>query len=71
MTPIQVIDTAHLVPLSNGQAVMVGTPPEALKILVLWEFPYPSTVVLPPDPLYANGMNQASFEFLLFNHMSG
>lgn len=69
MRAIQVIDTAHLVSIPNGQAIMVGAPPEAIKILVLWEFPYPSTVVLPPDPLFAHGMNQASFEFLLFNHM--
>jgi hypothetical protein len=69
MRAIQVIDTAHLVTLPDGGAVMVGAPPEALKILVLWEFPYPSTVVLPPDPLFAHGMNQASFEFILFNHL--
>lgn len=69
MNAIQVIDSAHLVPLSSGGAVLVGAPPEALKILVLWEFPYPTTIVLPPDPLFAHGMNQASFEFLLFNHL--
>jgi hypothetical protein len=69
MEAIQVIDSCHLVPLPTGQAVIVGAPPEALKVLVLWEFPSPCTVVLPPDPLYAEGMNQASFEFLLYNHM--
>jgi hypothetical protein len=69
MQAIQVIDSTYLVTLPSGRAVMVGAPPEALKILVLWEFPSPSVVVLPPDPLFANGLNQASFEFLLFNHM--
>jgi hypothetical protein len=69
MQPIRVIESTHLVPLPNGQAVMVGSPPEALKILVLWEFPFPGVVVLPPDPLYASGINQASFEFLLYNHL--
>ena len=66
---LQVIHTSHLVALPNGGAVLVGAPPEALKILVLWEYPFPSTVVLPPDPLFANGINQASFEFLLYNHL--
>jgi hypothetical protein len=69
MDAIQVIDSTHLIPLSAGGAVMVGAPPEALKLLLLWEYPSPSTVVLPPDPLYADRINQASFEFLLFNHL--
>jgi hypothetical protein len=69
MKAIQVIDSAHLVPLPTGRAIMVGAPPEALKVLVLWEFPAPDTVILPPDPLFANGINQASFEFLLYNHL--
>ncbi len=69
MKAIQVIDSAHLVSLPAGRSIMVGAPPEALKILVLWEIPFPSVVVLPPDPLYAYGINQASFEFLLYNHM--
>lgn len=69
MKAIPVIDSSHLVALSNGEAILVGAPPEALKVLVLWEYPFPSTVVLPPDPLFAHGINQASFEFLLFNHM--
>ncbi|MFN3651727.1 MAG: cyclic nucleotide-binding domain-containing protein [Armatimonadota bacterium] len=69
MEAIQVIDTAHLVTLPSGGALMVGAPPEALKVLVLWEYPGPSVVVLPPDPLFAHGVNQASFEFLLFNHL--
>jgi len=69
MDAIQVIDTTYLVPLPTGRAIMVGAPPEALKVLVLWEYPFPSTVVLPPDPLFSDGINQASFEFLLYNHM--
>ncbi len=69
MQAIQVIDTAHLVPLPAGRSIMVGAPPEALKILVLWDSPFPSVVVLPPDPLYAHGVNQASFEFLLYNYL--
>lgn len=69
MDPIRVIENTHLVPLPSGQAIMVGAPPEALKMLVLWEYPSPSTVILPPDPLYAEGINQASFEFLLYNHL--
>jgi hypothetical protein len=69
MEAIQVIDSTHLVPLPTGQTVMIGSPPEALKMLVLWDFPAPDTVIVPPDPLYAEGMNQASFEFLLFNHL--
>jgi CRP-like cAMP-binding protein len=48
---------------------MVGAPPEALKVVLLWEYPTPSIVVLPPDPLYADRINQASIEFLLFNHL--
>lgn len=48
---------------------MVGSPPEALKVLNLWELPQPAAVVLPPDPLFCNGINQASFEFLLYNHL--
>ena len=69
MEAIQVIDSTHLVPLPSGRTVMVGAPPEALKVLVLWEFPPPDVVVVPPNPLYADGINQASFEFLLFNHL--
>lgn len=69
MRAIQVIDTSCLVTLPGEDAVMVGAPPEALKILLLWEYPNPSTVVLPPDPLFAHGINQASFEFLLYNHL--
>jgi hypothetical protein len=69
MEAIQVIDSTYLVQLPNGRTVMMGAAPETLKVLVLWEYPAPSTVILPPDPLYAEGMNQASFEFLLFNHM--
>jgi hypothetical protein len=48
---------------------MVGAPPEALKVVLLREHPSPSTVVLPPDPLFAERINQASIEFLLFNHL--
>jgi len=48
---------------------MVGAPPEALKVVLLGEHPAPSTVVLPRDPLYADRINQASIEFLLFNHL--
>lgn len=48
---------------------MVGAPPEALKVVLLNEHPSPSIVVLPPDPLYADRINQASIEFLLFNHL--
>jgi CRP-like cAMP-binding protein len=69
MEAIPVIDSAQLVPLPSGKAVMVGAPPEALKVLMLWEYPFPSTVVLPADPLFAFGVNQASIEFLLYNHM--
>lgn len=69
MKAIPVIDSSHLIALPGGGALLVGAPPEALKVLVLWEYPSPSVVVLPPDPLYAHGINQASFEFLLFNHM--
>jgi len=69
MHAIQVIDNTHLIPLAAGGAVMIGAPPEALKLLLLWEYPSPSAVVLPPDPLYADRLNQASFEFLLFNHL--
>jgi cyclic nucleotide-binding protein len=69
MKAIQVMDNTHLVPVRNGRAIMVGAPPEALKVLVLWEFPFPDVVVVPPDPLYANGINQASFEFLLYNYL--
>lgn len=69
MEAITVIDSACLVPLPSGEAVMMGAPPEALKVLVLWEYPSPSIVVLPPDPLFSAGINQASFEFLLFNHL--
>lgn len=69
MHAIQVIDNTHLIPLPAGGAVMVGAPPEALKLLLLWEYPSPSAVVLPPDPLYADRINQASFEFLLFNYL--
>ncbi len=69
MEAIPVIDSTHLVPLPGGRTVMVGAPPEALKVLVLWEFPSPSVVVVPPNPLFANGINQASFEFLLYNHL--
>lgn len=69
MLPIPVVDGCHLIPAPCGHTIMVGAPPEALKLLVLWEFPFPSTVVLPPDPLFAAGINQASFEFLLYNHL--
>jgi hypothetical protein len=69
MEAIQVIDSTHLVPLPSGRTIMVGAPPEALKVLTLWEFPSPNIVVLPPDPLFAHGINQASFEFLLYNHL--
>lgn len=69
MEAIQVIDTSHLVPLAGGKGLMIGAPPEALKVLLLWEYPLPCAVVLPPDPLYAEGVNQASFEFLLYNHL--
>src|SRR5688500_2538985 len=69
LEPIQVVDSAVLVPLPSGDALLVGCPPEALKILILWEFPSPGVVVLPPDPLFAEGMNQASLEFLFFNHL--
>ena len=60
LEPIPVVDSAVLVPLPSGEAILVGCPPEALKILILWEFPSPSVVVLPPDPLFAEGMNQAN-----------
>jgi len=48
---------------------MSGAPPEALKVILLWEYPAPSITVVPPDPLYSNGINQASVEFLIFNHL--
>lgn len=69
MEALQVIDSTFLIPLPSGRSLMVGAPPEALKVLVLWEYPSPAIVVLPPDPLFAEGLNQASFEFLLFNHL--
>lgn len=69
MEALQVIDSTYLIPLPSGRTLIVGAPPEVLKVLVLWEYPAPSTVVLPPDPLFAEGLNQASFEFLLFNHL--
>src|SRR5512132_2488396 len=69
MEAIHVIASTHLVPLPGGGAVMVGAPPAALKVLVLWDRPFPNVVVLPPDPLYADGLNQASFEFLLYNYL--
>jgi len=70
MEAIQVIDrNAHVVTLPSGKALLVGAPPEALKVLVLWEHPFPSTVILPADPLFAHGVNQASIEFLLYNHL--
>ncbi len=69
MEAIRLLDHTHLVPLSDGQAVMVGAPPEGLKIILLWEYPSPNICVLPPDPLFAHGINQASFEFLMFNYM--
>src|SRR5687768_11465132 len=69
MEALQVIDSTYLIPLPNGRTVMVGAPPEALKVLTLWEYPSPAVVVLPPDPLFFEGLNQASFEFLLFNHL--
>src|SRR5207248_10177522 len=50
-------------------AIMVGAPPEAIKVLLLWGWPTPQSVVLAPDPLYAHGINQASFEFLVYNHL--
>lgn len=69
MEALQVLESTYLIPLPSGTTLMVGAPPEALKLMVLWEYPSPSAVVLPPDPLFANGLNQASFEFLLFNHL--
>lgn len=69
MEALQVLESTYLVPLPTGTTLMVGAPPEALKLMVLWEYPSPSAVVLPPDPLFANGLNQASFEFLLFNYL--
>jgi hypothetical protein len=69
MEATQVIETTLLVSLPTGQTMMFGAPPEALKVLLLWEYPAPSIVVLPPDPIYSDGINQASFEFLLYNHM--
>ncbi|MBI3910499.1 MAG: cyclic nucleotide-binding domain-containing protein [Armatimonadetes bacterium] len=69
MEIISVIDGAHLVALPNGRSLMVGAPPEALKVLLLWEWPTPQAVLVPPDPLYAHGINQASFEFLIYHHL--
>jgi hypothetical protein len=69
MHAIQAIDQTYLVPLPTGQTLMVGAPPEAQKVLVLREYPAPSAVLLPPDPLFADGINQASFEFLLYYHL--
>lgn len=69
MHAVQVIENTYLVPLPQGRALMVGAPPEALKVVLLGEHPAPSTVVLPPDPLYSDRINQASIEFLLFNHL--
>jgi CRP-like cAMP-binding protein len=69
MDVIPVIDGANVVRLPNGRAIMVGAPPEALKVLLLWDWPTPYAVVLAPDPLYAHGINQASFEFLLYNFL--
>lgn len=69
MDVIPIIEGAHLVRLPNGSALLVGAPPEAVKVLLLWEWPTPRTVVLAPDPLYAHGINQASLEFLLFNYL--
>jgi hypothetical protein len=66
---VPVIDGAHLLALPDGRVIQVGAPPEALKVLLLRGLPTPSTVVLGPDPLYAHGINQASFEFLLYNHL--
>src|SRR5436190_18260068 len=69
MEVIHVIDGASIVRLPDGRAVMVGAPPEAIKVLLLWGWPTPQAVVLAPDPLYAHGINQASFEFLVYNHL--
>ena len=69
METIPVTAGANLVVPSGRNSILVGAPPEALKVTLLWEWPVPATVVLPADPLYAFGVNQASFEFLLFNHL--
>lgn len=69
MEAIRVLEDTYLAPLPDGRALMVGAPPEALKVLLLWEYPEPAVTVLPPDPLYASGINQASVEFLIFNHL--
>src|SRR5438477_6655722 len=69
MEVIHVIDGANIVRLPGDRAIMVGAPPEAIKVLLLWGWPTPQAVVLAPDPLYAHGINQASFEFLVYNHL--
>ena len=53
MEVIHVIDGASIVRVPDGRTVMVGAPPEAIKVLLLWGWPTPQTVVLAPDPLAA------------------
>jgi len=50
MEVIHVIDGASIVRLPDGRAIMVGAPPEAIKVLLLWGWPTPQAVVLAPDP---------------------
>ncbi|MFN3651300.1 MAG: MBL fold metallo-hydrolase [Armatimonadota bacterium] len=71
MEVVPVLDSTHAVITPGGTSILVGAPPEVLKLLIQGGVPRPSAVVLPPDPLFCYGINQASFDFLLYYHLFG